>query len=906
MPAAGHAILFGRSIAARLPDDLPAALALAVLDVCGAPALTARVVRSGSRRAGPGGRGDRRRRQERLARRSPPRAAGGAARTIGVVPVQAEADALAAAGLADAVVVADARDPVALAAAVERRRRPGRRHGRLRGRPWLRARRDPVHRRRRHGDLLLDGDLVPRGRARRRGAGRRRHDARRQRVRARPRRTLRARRAACGRQPAGPCGRSVRVAASRHDAGRRTGADCADARPCCGAVGLLAGRPARDRDARSTTAGSPGSATNGAATYADGADEVVELGGALVTPAFVDAHVHVVADRACAVGPRPLHGRSLADAWTRSLRTPRARRVTWCSSGTAGTRPPGPSTGRRPARRSTARPVGRHVYLSRVDGHSRSRLAGAGHGGPRVARAAGWDGGRPGRAGRAPRRPGRRRRLAADGQRRDALRRRSSTPRLGLGCVHEIGGAAHQPADDFAEVAGSRRRRPGCTVAVLGRAPARSTRPRAGLPRERPATWSPTARWARGPRRCATPYADRRPSGHAYLTADAGRASTCRRARERGLQAGFHAIGDAGARQRARRVRAGRGRRGRGSSVVAARHRIEHVEMLDAAAMATFAGLGVVASVQPAFDAPLGRPGRDVRRTARRTSGAAMNPYGALARRRGDARVRLGHPGHPARTRGAVRGPRSTTRPSSGCSARAAFAAHTRGGWRAAGVDDTGVLAPGAPATYAVWDTDAELAVQTPDERVAAWTTDPRAGVPVLPDLSDGVADLCADGGRRPRRVRGARVKNKLDLDPVTVRKARSLARKAGRPIVKLARPHTTVSVERAVLRLAGLDRRRLRRHPMGEPAGRHCPRRRRAGARPGAAGVGRTGPGEAEDLPVLAQKAASGSVTFRVPEGRDAVRARSASRKAVAAGIRRIDAPAARARPAGEAPRRP
>ncbi|MDQ1696430.1 MAG: L-erythro-3,5-diaminohexanoate dehydrogenase, partial [Frankiaceae bacterium] len=42
VPAAGHAILFGRSIAAALPADLAPALALAVLDVCGAPALTQR------------------------------------------------------------------------------------------------------------------------------------------------------------------------------------------------------------------------------------------------------------------------------------------------------------------------------------------------------------------------------------------------------------------------------------------------------------------------------------------------------------------------------------------------------------------------------------------------------------------------------------------------------------------------------------------------------------------------------------------------------------------------------------------------------------------------------------------------------------------------------------------------
>src|SRR3954469_14112519 len=44
VPTDGYAVLFGRSIAAVLPDDLPAELSLAVMDVCGAPALTARVV----------------------------------------------------------------------------------------------------------------------------------------------------------------------------------------------------------------------------------------------------------------------------------------------------------------------------------------------------------------------------------------------------------------------------------------------------------------------------------------------------------------------------------------------------------------------------------------------------------------------------------------------------------------------------------------------------------------------------------------------------------------------------------------------------------------------------------------------------------------------------------------------
>ena len=45
----------------------------------------------------------------------------------------------------------------------------------------------------------------------------------------------------------------------------------------------------------------------------------------------------------------------------------------------------------------------------------------------------------------------------------------------------------------------------------------------------------------------------------------------------------------------------------------------------------------------------------------------------------------------------------------------------------------------GAVATYAVWDSAADLVVQTPDARVAAWSADPRAGVPVLPDLAEGM-----------------------------------------------------------------------------------------------------------------------------------------------------------------------
>ncbi len=112
VPCDGYAVLFGRSIAAVIPHDLPADLALSVMDVCGAPALTARVVEEGMTVAVIGGAGKSGSMSLSAARRA------GAGRTIGVVPHRAEAELLTQAGLADEVVVADARDPIALRDAV--------------------------------------------------------------------------------------------------------------------------------------------------------------------------------------------------------------------------------------------------------------------------------------------------------------------------------------------------------------------------------------------------------------------------------------------------------------------------------------------------------------------------------------------------------------------------------------------------------------------------------------------------------------------------------------------------------------------------------------------------------------------------------------------------------------------
>ena len=116
VPCDGYAILFGRSIAAVLPEDLPAELSLAVMDVCGAPALTAKVVGEYDHPvvAVVGGAGKSGSLSLAAAK------AAGASTTIGVVPHRAEADLLTEAEVADVVTVADARDPVALSTAVEK------------------------------------------------------------------------------------------------------------------------------------------------------------------------------------------------------------------------------------------------------------------------------------------------------------------------------------------------------------------------------------------------------------------------------------------------------------------------------------------------------------------------------------------------------------------------------------------------------------------------------------------------------------------------------------------------------------------------------------------------------------------------------------------------------------------
>jgi beta-lysine 5,6-aminomutase alpha subunit len=129
-----------------------------------------------------------------------------------------------------------------------------------------------------------------------------------------------------------------------------------------------------------------------------------------------------------------------------------------------------------------------------------------------------------------------------------------------------------------------------------------------------------------------------------------------------------------------------------------------------------------------------------------------------------------------------------------------------------------------------------------------------------------------------------------LDLDPDTIRRARALARRAGKPVVTQAQRHTTVSVERAVLRLAGLEGADVEGIPWVNRLVDVV--REQVGLEHGIAlPVWDAMLREGDDLTTLAQRAAAGSVDFRIPEGKASVYAGRIARKDVSAGIRRIDA---------------
>nr|WSW46928.1 amidohydrolase [Streptomyces sp. NBC_01001] len=465
--------------------------------------------------------------------------------------------------------------------------------------------------------------------------------------------------------------------------------------------------------------------------FAQGVDEVVDLGGALVTPAFTDAHVHTTSAGLALTGLDLTGAASLADALglVRAYAERRPADRVLLGHGWDASRWPERRAPRREELDEAA--AGRPLYLSRIDVHSAVVTtalldlvpAVSVHGDEPLTRD---DHHVVRRAALAAVTPAQR----AEAQ-RAALDRAAS---LGIGSVHECGGPDISSAEDFADLLNLARERPGPRVfgywadRDLEQAKALGAIGAAGDLFVDGALGSHTA--------CLhAPYTDAGHTGTGYLDAAevAEHVAACT---EAGLQAGFHAIGDAALTAVVEGVRAAAEKVGL-ARIRAARHRVEHAEMMTPATIAAFADLGLTASVQPAFDAAWGgeegmyadRLGAERART--------LNPFAALLKAGVPLAFGSDAPVTPFDPWGTVRAAAFHRTPEHRISVRAAFTAHTRGGWRALGRDGAGVLVPGAPADYALWET-AELVVQAPDDRVARWSTDPRSGTPGLPDLTPG------------------------------------------------------------------------------------------------------------------------------------------------------------------------
>lgn len=225
------------------------------------------------------------------------------------------------------------------------------------------------------------------------------------------------------------------------------------------------------------------------------------------------------------------------------------------------------------------------------------------------------------------------------------------------------------------------------------------------------------------------PYLDGPGCGYGYLSVDEVRdhAVACTRA---GIQAGGHVIGDEALRTMAAGFRAAADRVG-AAAVRSRRHRWEHVELPDAQVLATMAELGIWASVQPMFDALWG--GTDSLYAARLGPGRALATLPLRSMVDAGVRIALGSdsPVTPFGPWAAVRAAAGHHNPDQRLTVAEAFAAHTRAGYELAGLDG-GVLRPGAPATYVVWDDGAGGPVATDD-----------AGLPLLTDPDLPLPQAC-------------------------------------------------------------------------------------------------------------------------------------------------------------------
>jgi predicted amidohydrolase YtcJ len=466
--------------------------------------------------------------------------------------------------------------------------------------------------------------------------------------------------------------------------------------------------------------------------------ETTDLDGAFVAPAFVDSHVHLtatglqltgldlttaterehclrlIADYVAANPGRPVWGHGWDDsAWAGALTTADVDAA----------------VGHIPA------------YLSRVDVHStlastalRDMVSG-------LSSVTGFDPQRPLSADAHHLVRAAARGLLTAGHRADARRAAlDAAAAAGIVAVHECAGPEIGGTEDWNEL-----RAGGHGVEVVGywgeavssAAQARALMEATGARGLAGDLFVDGALGSRTAWLC-DPYSDAPAStGSSYLDTD-GIAAHLFACTEAQITAGFHVIGDAAVTavvDALERTVATFGI----PAVARCGHRLEHLELVSAEQAAKLGAWGITASVQPSFDALWGGGNGMYARRLGAGRAARLNPLALLAAAGVPLALGSDTPVTAMDPWAWVYAASRHRTPGSGISMRAAFAAATRGAWRAGGVRDgiTGTLVPGAPASYAVWEIG-DVDVSAPADTVQRWSTDPRSRVPALPRLDPG------------------------------------------------------------------------------------------------------------------------------------------------------------------------
>jgi predicted amidohydrolase YtcJ len=450
-------------------------------------------------------------------------------------------------------------------------------------------------------------------------------------------------------------------------------------------------------------------AWSGPDAEAPASDHAVAGEGALLTPAFVDAHVHATAT-GLALSGLDLHSSSSLSQAVASIAAHAQDIRSGIVLGT-GWDETGWPEGRALTRHDVDAVVGdRPAYLARVDVHSATVSTALLDRVPGVTELPGFsaDGQLRLDAHHAVRR-------AAYGsveaaQRRTAQRATlDAAAALGIGTVHEMAGPEVSSAEDLRALLDLAGEAPG--PRVVGYWGELAERGGLELVRELGLAGAGGDLFCDGAfgshtAALSSPYTDRPETSGALRFGTGQVVDHVRACTLAGIQAGFHVIGDAAVGQVLDAVGVVADELGV-DAVRRCRHRLEHVEMADADAVRRMAAWGMVASVQPAFDAAWGGTESMYVDRLGVERALATNPFAAFA----DAgvAVALGSdaPVTPLDPWGGVHAAVDHRSPGSGMRPFDAFDAATHGGWHAVGGEHpAGPLAVGAPADLALWATD--------------------------------------------------------------------------------------------------------------------------------------------------------------------------------------------------------